>query len=183
MTKFHKPDVAFRLMRESDKNFIINSWLQSYRNSPTTVSVSNGVYYTFQSRIIETILDYSTPIMAVDTEDDNIILGYICAQICAMEKMIVDWVYVKHNFKNFGLASALIGEMQEAYPVKVIEYTHQPKVTSKHFLDKLSQNYTVFYNPFKATRHLGFYHYEDSEDSIVPSHPRQRREPCYLSRG
>ena len=78
--KLKSHDVVFRHMQDSDINFILNSWLSSYRNSLPVTHVSNEVYYREQKKIIHSLLDNASVLIIADSEDTSVDIGYIIGE-------------------------------------------------------------------------------------------------------
>jgi len=170
--KLKSHDVVFRYMQDSDINFILNSWLSSYRNSLPVTHVPNDVYFPEQKKIIHSLLDNVSVLIIADSEDTSVDIGYIIGER-KDNFFIIDWVYVKHLFKNFGLAQTLI-HFLAGKDVEKIVFTHQPKETNRYFVDCLSKYYKLEFNPYLQQRHLKEYHEANPYTDIPISSPRWR---------
>tara|TARA_R110000868_G_scaffold148576_1_gene370549 strand:+ start:412 stop:708 length:297 start_codon:yes stop_codon:yes gene_type:complete len=81
-------------------------------------------------------------IIACDPNDDKTIYGYIVAEL-DQAAMILHWVYTKHSFRNFGMAKAMLAEIQT---VDVKETRYSTK--SRH------SGGDMVYDPFTLWRHI-----------------------------
>lgn len=129
-----------------DKNFILNSWLKSYRNSPATRNMENGTYYFEQGRLIEEMLDKCSVLVACNTDDSTQIYGYLVSQEIK-GTFIIHYVYTKLDFRNLGIAKMLIkarGHKLDRDNPAV--YTHRTSSTDKH-----AYRFSLMHNPYMLT--------------------------------
>lgn len=102
--------IVIRGYRLDDKPFILNSWLQSYKESRFAEDLSNSIYYKWHGEIIERILDRETTqvFIAASREDSDVIAGYLVTEkIRGFD--IAHYVYVKRAFNGLGLCKLLFG--------------------------------------------------------------------------
>lgn len=108
-------DFAVRPARRTDAHFIASSWLKSYRDSPATAAVPSQTFYYWHHRVIEVVLARAAVLVACDPDDPDTIVGWACAE--AMPgALVLHYVYVKHAFRRFGIARALVRALQAAEP-------------------------------------------------------------------
>lgn len=111
------PVVVVRPATEADVSFIFNSWLKSYRG--TCKAISNPVYYQFQHKTIEAILQRSQVLVACDAADPNQLYGYLVYEV--VEGIaVVHYAYIKHSFRGMKLLSLLAKDL----PAGGGYYTH-----------------------------------------------------------
>ena len=99
-----KPIFAPREMLRSDRAFICNSWLKSYRTEKK--DVRTGVYFRGQHDIISEILDrdgVTVIVMYVPSQGEDAIAGWIC-----FEDDTLHYVYLKGAYRGFGLSKVLL---------------------------------------------------------------------------
>lgn len=100
--------VKLRPLRPSDYNFILSSWLRSYRNSRFGKGFTNDVYYRSQTDVILGLLSTATTLVACLPDDEERIVGYIVSQMEPMgEHFWVHYCYVRHTYRRFGIARQL----------------------------------------------------------------------------
>lgn len=146
-------EVAYRLLDPSEHNFIYNSFLKSYRDSPMVKGVPNTIYFKKQHDLIELFLvdPRSRAIVACNAQDPEQIYGYILAQSrpgdAQGDVLVVHWVYVKQPFRNLGIAKQLFAKLSSLpgeRPTAAVQYTHRVKT-----VDRLLQSYPhVTFNPY-----------------------------------
>jgi hypothetical protein len=95
-------DVHIRPLLETERPFVLSSWLKSYRNAPAVRLADNATYYAGQAASILKTLDRAETLVAADPEDDNVIWGFIVS-----EGELIHYVYVKHLMRRNGLAHSL----------------------------------------------------------------------------
>ncbi len=123
----------------SDFNFVINSWLKSYRDSPMCKDVANPIYFAGQGDRIEEILrNPETVCMIICAKDDpEQIIAYA---IFDNKLPIAHYVYVKQLFRKRGLARMLFSVM--------INHHGNRRLHCTHFSSKLKKKDYLVFNPF-----------------------------------
>lgn len=104
-----EPDRALMLrpMRETDRSFVLESWLRSYQTS--AFAVRRGMRYMAEQRAIsEWCLLHGGAAVACDETDPDVILGWCCGSAGAR----LDYVYVKHGARRLGVAEGLLSALQ-----------------------------------------------------------------------
>lgn len=138
-----KSQVQIRNATEADVPFIFNSWLKSYRGSSSAKAVSNPVYFEFQHKAIEKLLQRSQVFMLCSAEDSTQVYGYIVTE--EVEQVpIMHYCYVKYAFRGMGLCSALM-KHAKLDKNKGGFYTHDT-----HAAAKLLGKTKFVYNPYLA---------------------------------
>jgi GNAT superfamily N-acetyltransferase len=112
--------VTFRPFSASDHNFIMNSWLKSWRNGPPR-QLPNEQYYREQTFVVQQILANSRVVVACNPEDETQIFGYIVAQDSPAARF-VHYLYVKQPYRRLGIARALVKETGLRAPLFTTHY-------------------------------------------------------------
>lgn len=139
--KIETEDLTFRPLQDSDKAFVFNSWLKSYRNSSFAKSMINEVYFTFHAKLIEQALVSSQVIVAASTVDQTQVYGWIVFRQLD-EDTIVHYVYVKFPYRKFGLGEQLL-RFASPDAEKYTIITHEPRN-----FELLSKKFNLVYNPY-----------------------------------
>lgn len=139
-----------RSMQQGDRNFILNSWLKSFRNAPSVNGMENPAYFHEQSKVITELLDNCAVLMAVDPKDNDSIFGYLVYQ-WADGQFVIHYVYTKHTFRNKGVAQYLIHKAGFALGETAAWYTHATKTSPR-----VAYKFRCIYNPF-ITRYFKTY--------------------------
>jgi hypothetical protein len=135
--------VHIRSATEADVPFIFNSWLKSYRSSNFCKAVSNPVYFEFQHKAIEKLLQRSQVFMLCSAEDESQVFGYIvCEEVEQIP--ILHYCYVKFAFRNMGLCNMLL-KHAKLDKSKGGFYTHDTHAATKVFGKS-----KFVYNPYLA---------------------------------
>lgn len=140
-------EIAIRSYDNADVGFIFNSWLKSFRESPTVRRVPNSVYYENHHSLIDTILASSRSqlLVACNPEDANEIYGYVVAEYFE-ERTVVHWVYCKQKFRQKGVARQLMGKILEGAEEGLpIFYTHYTKAVDREIHNKAG---AIIYDPY-----------------------------------
>jgi GNAT superfamily N-acetyltransferase len=145
---------------EEDKNFILNSWLKSYRNAPAVKKMENSAYYHEQGKIIKALLENANVLIACDENDHNNIYGYLVSQR-QQGVFIIYYLYTKLPFRNFGIGKKLIQARAHQLGVHAGVYTHHTEAASS-----LAYKYRFMYNPFR-TQYFADYIGETEQNDVA----------------
>ncbi len=132
--------VKLREAESGDRNFILNSWLKSYRNSDMAKKISNDVYYHFHAKLIEEYLSQSTVVMAVNPLNPIQIFGYA---VVDREDNTIHYVYTKHTYRKLGVAKKLLDVLLPDLGKNPTRST-ATNYGWRHY----SQKYNLYYNPY-----------------------------------
>lgn len=135
----------FVLVRDAgprDENFIFHSWLRSFRKSPTTLFVEDEAYYKGQHKVVEDTINSVIVKVAYHAEDPSHILGYIAYEYSDENKAIVHWLFVKRDYRGFGIGQMLWKIATD--DAQRILYTH----TNAKF-EKVKNKEKCVYDPYK----------------------------------
>ena len=102
MAKFPR---KIRPYRESDRNLILSSWFNSWRDD---ADVPLPVCRDSMNYLTKDLLSRGGALVAVAPDDDNHIYGWLCGEYFGSKELIIHWVYVKHVFRQDGIACALL---------------------------------------------------------------------------
>jgi hypothetical protein len=102
------PEIHFRALEPKDVNFLLNSWLKSFR--PSCPLVSDEVYFREQKRLVLRLLEDTNVLLACDPVDPGVIWGYLVGASDGQGFGVVHWVYTKHALRKFGIARALLAQ-------------------------------------------------------------------------
>lgn len=137
----HSPKILLREANEQDVGFIFNSWLKSFRGAPYNKTIVNSVFFTEHHKVIERILKTSSVIIACNPEDPSQMYGWICAETID-NVFCMHFLYVKHSFRNLGLARILFNAFTHESGEAGI-YTHYTRAS-----DKLCEKFGLIYHPY-----------------------------------
>lgn len=128
-------------LKPDDRNFIINSWLQSYYGCSATHHIKRQQYYIGQRDIINNILESPITktifIRPIDWEDG--IIGYVI-----YNSNTIHYFYVKNVYRKMGLASKLLDTITKLEDIKYISHFKEPH--TRFYVEK----YNLTYNPYLA---------------------------------
>lgn len=127
----------FRAYSEMDVPFIQNSWGTSYYHGLDSHKLlSSDEFHKRHRPIRERFLNNpdATIIVCCSKEDKDLIIGWIGVEKPETSRgLILHYLYVKHAFKNEGIATELL---QMALPDRPVLYTHltnqAKKILFKH---------------------------------------------------
>jgi len=93
--------INFREGKPSDSAFIFSSWLASYRNAMR--AMPRSYYYAGQHSRIESLLARSRCVVAVPTDDPDLIAAYL-----VFNHLAVHWIYTRQSMRKMGIGSAML---------------------------------------------------------------------------
>lgn len=129
-----------RPAKESDFNFIISTWLRSYRHASYFAKrITDKVYYKYQNEICKQLLSKAIVWVACDKEDENVIYAYT---VIDPNSLCVHFMYTKSAFRQLGLAKSLINESK--IPYKELQFSYWTK-DSNWIIEKYPE---LTYNPY-----------------------------------
>jgi len=124
-----------------DKDFVMATWMRSYRNSGYARSIPSDLYWIGQRKRIEKILGREdTQIwIATDENERAVIYGY-----AVWGSGVIHYLYVKQQFRRCGIGKALL------YPLigQPILYTHKGNVIVEQLLKTDPDLNTFLYDPY-----------------------------------
>ncbi len=149
--------VTTRGAKGEDLNFILSTWLKSYKDSDFGRSIPNEIFFSFHQSLIRKIIghEHNAVTILCAPEDPNQIIGYI---VYNTKAPIVFFTYMKFSFRRLGLAKMLFNKVKEEY-VKdlelpadhdgkplMVQCTHKFKVWGE-----FARKYNLLYNPYIVT--------------------------------
>lgn len=161
-------NIIYRAPTQGDLNFILDSWLKSYRQSDFASFVPNKLYFEYHKLIVQDILKRSQILMISDPEDSNHVYGYVVFEQFNGYN-ILHYLYIKYTYRNLGFAKAAL---QVAFPDFLqteIHLTHldkshlrqskfdkqedgSPAIYRQSFFMKKKDQYKLVYNPYMLVR-------------------------------
>jgi len=146
----HSPNrtpIIFRAGASTDKNFIFNSWLKSFRKSPMNRRITGEVYFQGQARTIERLLGRSFVAVACNSDERSQVFGYLVWENPDERVFVFHWIYVKYPYRHLGIAKGLIQMVvDQAAPETKFFASHIPV---RGFFEHISKQFPVTYDPTK----------------------------------
>lgn len=137
-----KLPIEIRPGMESDANFILSSWLKSYRQSYFARVMTNTIYFDNHHSVLRRILKRATVLVASNVDSPDQIYGYIVFEMVDGIP-VIHYTYVKHTFRGMNIAKLLYNQAKGAQEAAV--YTHHTRV-----VESLSRNYNLVHHPYLA---------------------------------
>lgn len=129
-------------MKTEDRNFVVNSYLKSYRNSPDAQHVVGDFYFTGQTRILEKLLQTAEVVVACNPDKEDDIYGYAIVE-GSKSRPVVHYVYIKQAFRRQKLAQRILHACFNQFNVQATIITHKPK-----YYRELSRKFKLIYDPY-----------------------------------
>jgi ribosomal protein S18 acetylase RimI-like enzyme len=137
-----KLPIRLRNMQPDDVNFILNSWLKSFRKAPSVRRMENNAYFHEQSKVIKGLLEKVNILIACDEKDSNNVYGYLVSQRID-NVFVIHYLYVKLSFRNMGIGKMLIRARDHELGEVAACYTHHTDTANR-----LAYKYKFMHNPF-----------------------------------
>jgi ribosomal protein S18 acetylase RimI-like enzyme len=122
----------------NDFNFIISTWVQSFREHS---GVEYKTYNKHQNQLVRDILSRAITIIACAKEDPNLIHGYLVFEKTG-EDTALHWSYVKSFYRNMGIAKEMLAQIKK----NEIYFTHKP--TKEGWLLKKIEEMGMLFCPY-----------------------------------
>lgn len=137
-------EIILRQNLKDDTNFILNSFMKSFRDNEQNKHIANRFYYdVLQAKLKRVLEQKDRAFVACNAEDPEQIFGYILYKKTA-DSLIIDYVYVKDIFRQQGLANALIAKVQPAQYKDVINTTLADTARKRAMAQKLKAQFCPF---------------------------------------
>lgn len=138
----NKVPLEIRQATPEDANFILNSWLKSYRQSNFAKAITNTVYFEGHHKVIRALLKKSSCLIACNEQDPNQIYGYIVSETVS-NIPVVHYAYVKQTFRSMRIGQILLNKVKK--PEEAGVYTHSTRAA-----EKLAAKYNLIHHPYLA---------------------------------
>lgn len=132
---------------DDDRNFILSTWLKSFRNSHFACMIPNDIYFKAHKALIMATLQESGVVVAVNPEDESQIFGYGVytpnggATLC-------HYIYVKESYRRLGIGTtlfrAMLADSDHSPDVPAIA-THSTRALKDY---GLREKWEIVYNPY-----------------------------------
>lgn len=108
-------NVTLRDATPADVPYIYKSWIESYRNAPSSKRMLDD-YYTNQLERIREILSTCPVTVACLADDVDTICGFICHDKTSAGMTMIHYIYVKLLFRHDGIANMLFNSIDPTLP-------------------------------------------------------------------
>lgn len=106
--------VKIRTAKKEDVNFLLDSWLKSWRKSKFAGVIGNDNYYDTTRRVIENLVRRGAKFRVACLEsDEDCILGWINYEVLKDGNCCVHYIYIKDPYLKMGVADKLVAEVPE----------------------------------------------------------------------
>lgn len=125
--------ISHRSYLPTDKNFILSTWLKGYQGGLKWFrKTPRKTFHDNYKKVIEALMQARTIKVACLKEDPDVIVGY-----CVYRGDLVDWVYIKEDWRKIGIAKDLLPENFKAV-------SHLTNIA----FEILRKHPEIIYNPF-----------------------------------
>lgn len=132
--------ISLRALEETDKAYIIKTWIQDYSLSEFARRINKKIYRQHQKWIVTKLFKNAKFIIICHEEIQDEMMGFMCFRELE-EVMCVDYLYIKPYYRNMGLGKMLMQVLIDSTN-KPIFYSHQTKCWS------FFRNFKAQYDPY-----------------------------------
>jgi GNAT superfamily N-acetyltransferase len=130
-------------MRQSDFNFIMHTWLHSYKESGATVRyMPEKEYFETYRPMLMNKLNNAVTHVACLKDDQDVILGYLTYEY----NEVVHYIFVKDSWRRLGIMKMLLKSIDL---LDTVYFTHWTRPVNALILSFPKW----IYNPFKWSNH------------------------------
>lgn len=135
--------IHLRPMEAGDVNFVLSSWLRSYRDASPDVQESRipgAVYWPMHEAVVRDCMKRGQVAVAYQPDAPEVILGWACLEETANHSRALHYLYVKHLYRAFHVEDFLSTWLPECR-----WYTHRtPR------LQAVAERLSLTFNPYLA---------------------------------
>ena len=134
-------EVLYRVGKPEDINFILSTWLKSFRKTHDNKRMHNDVYYPNQTKLIERTLQQAKTLIIANKLDPSHIYGYIVYE-GTPSALILHYAYIKRTYRRFNLFNNALESILSG-DNEIIIGTH-----ANDMFDLLAPKYGLIYNMY-----------------------------------
>jgi len=118
---------SFRALAPGDVPFVMDNWLNSFRDSKWAGCVPNNLYREVQSACINDLLKRGMKVtLAHDSDDPDNLIGFIAYEVRPSGEYVLHYCYVKPYIRGHGVATSLAVDAMGGLPNHFV-YTHRTR--------------------------------------------------------
>lgn len=138
--------IAIRPAVNDDYGFILKTWTQEHHKTHPWNFIPNGIYFPHQTKIINSILNTATTIVACLDDTPDQIVGYLIYQPHDDKNIIIHYGCVKGIFRRTGVMKQIL---------RSIGATDKNLVCTHYFelFKKLKNDYGLVFDPTLLENH------------------------------
>lgn len=90
-----------------DLAFVRDAWIRSGERCAKIALgrwFRKGLYYEMQRDIVTSLLDRAETVVACDSQDRRVVVGFACGEPSTLTHPVLHFVYAKEAFRRFGVA-------------------------------------------------------------------------------
>lgn len=105
------------------RNFVKSTWLKSFfgNKSHLVENIQPEVYYHEHAKLVDKAMEKTRCLMAMSNDAPDVAVGYMIFSL----PDVIHYVYVRHAFKNFGIAKTLL--LASGIDKDKFTYTHRTR--------------------------------------------------------
>lgn len=135
--------VAYRGARQPDINFILSSWIKSFRT--WNAGMHNHHYYIGQQAVVAALAETSKIIVCCEAEpsEGKFIFGWVCGVMdVPNDTLTLHYIYVKNGYRRAGIGQSLLDQIGWQKTTRIVA-THW-----SHIVKELRHRYKIEFNDY-----------------------------------
>lgn len=119
------PDYVIGVSLPSERNLVLQSWCRAFRSERVNLGMPQSAFYPWQRTNMDRILARD-PLLLVarDVEKPEYVYGWLCAERIG-DAFVAHFAYVKRDWREQGIARALLVEALERLGGTKLQYSHE----------------------------------------------------------
>lgn len=106
-------ELLIRPFNEGDRDFIMSTWLHTYRNSSRCWHVAAKEYYWYEPRKMEYLLEVHDVAVLCYAANPDVTVGWACYKATS-DGFILHYLLIKKDFQGMGLGKQFLTSLVEA---------------------------------------------------------------------
>lgn len=105
--RFVEDELLIRKFRDTDKDYIMSTWLHTYRNSSRCWHVAAKEYYFYEAKRMEFLLENQNTVVLCSPDNPDVLLGW-CVYKPINDNLCLHYILIKQEFQGMGLAKKFL---------------------------------------------------------------------------
>lgn len=111
---------------ETERNYVLSSWLRSYAECPEFRSLARSVYFEIYTPVVERLLARSTVVVAWTPDLPETVIGWMAIE----GDDVLHYVLVKRRFRRLGIGRWMTRDLAQLSA----SFTHQPALVGSRLV-------------------------------------------------
>ena len=124
--------VIIRPARLGDEGYIIQTWVDNFRDSALAHSLSGSLYNIRWKEIAFDLISRCVVVVAYDEDYPDVIIGFAAFEYDGVTSAVLHYVYVRYTQRGAGVARDMLSLISDRHIVYTHRTTAAQKYTTEH---------------------------------------------------